>query len=68
MPPISLRYQKPIMTIYSLIREILQIQSLSSRRIAADQQFVVSLLNGSLDAPDILERVYFRVPSYSTRN
>jgi len=66
MPPISLR---PVTNHdYSLIREILQIQSLSSRRFAADQQFVNSLLNGFLDAPDILERVYFIVPSYYTRN
>jgi hypothetical protein len=53
---------------YSYIREVLNIQSLHSRRSNTDYNFIMALLNGLLDAPDILSDISFRVPSYNTRN
>ncbi|KAF0755964.1 Uncharacterized protein FWK35_00023395, partial [Aphis craccivora] len=46
----------------------LNIPTLASRRKHADLMFITSLLNGAIDAPDLLATVSFRVPSYSTRH
>lgn len=52
-----------------LSAKLLHVQTFSSRRLEADQRIVGSLLNGSLDATShFLEKVSFRIPSYSTRN
>jgi hypothetical protein len=53
---------------YSSIRSSLNILLLSSRRIEADLSFVTSLLNGTVDAPDLLSSISFRVPVHYTRN
>lgn len=53
---------------YNLIRTSLNIPTLSSRRLDADIHFISSLLNGSIDAPDLLSSISFRVPVYPTRN
>ncbi|KAF0761231.1 Reverse transcriptase domain-containing protein [Aphis craccivora] len=53
---------------YSLVRQTLNIQTLSNRRLTDDINFVSSLLNGSLDDPTLLSSIQFRIPSYSTRN
>jgi hypothetical protein len=53
---------------YSLIRNTLKIPSLSTRRLDADSNFIFSLLNGFIDAPDLLSSISFRVPSHSARN
>jgi hypothetical protein len=53
---------------YSLISSNLQIPSLASRRAGADHHFISSLLEGSLDFPELLSSISFRVPSHSTRN
>ena len=53
---------------YSLISSILRIPSLASRRAEADLHFISSLLDGSLDFPELLSSISFRVPSHSTRN
>ncbi|KAF0748535.1 Uncharacterized protein FWK35_00013939 [Aphis craccivora] len=49
---------------YSLVRQTLNIQTLSNRCLPANIIFVSSLLNGSLDDPTLL----FSIPSYPTRN
>lgn len=48
---------------YTHLRNILNIPSLHSRRSYADQNFIKTLLNGILDAPDIVSAILFRVPS-----
>jgi len=63
MPLLSVRSLFPIMT-YSLESRSIYSLSLSCRHITTKQQFIASLL----DAPDILERIHFRVPSCPTRN
>lgn len=51
---------------YTYLREVINIQSLHFRRIIADQNCIMALLNGLLDAPDILSNISFRIPSYNT--
>ncbi|KAE9529676.1 hypothetical protein AGLY_011772 [Aphis glycines] len=53
---------------YSSIRSSLNIPLLSSRRIESDLSFATSLLNGTVDAPDLLSSIPFRVPVHYTRN
>jgi len=53
---------------YSTIRSSLNVSTLSSRRFDADINFISALLNGSIDAPDLLSSVSFRIPVYPTRN
>lgn len=53
---------------YSSISSSLNIPSLASRRRNADISFVTSLLSGSIDAPDLLSTISFRVPFYPTRS
>jgi len=53
---------------YSNIRQVLNIPTLSSRRAKADLNFLNSILSGSLDVPDLLAAIPFRVPSHSSRN
>lgn len=53
---------------YSLIRFALQLPSLASRWIDADNSFINSFLNGSIDSPDLLSQICFRVPTHNTRN
>jgi len=53
---------------YSGIRQVLNISTLTSRRAKADLDFLNSILNGSLDVPDLLAAIPFRVPSHSSRN
>jgi hypothetical protein len=52
---------------YSLIRSTLRLPSLASRRIEADHSFITSLLNGSVDSPDLLSSISFRVPTHNAR-
>lgn len=52
---------------YSLIRSKLNIPLLSTRRSEADFNFISSVLNGSLDVPEILSDIKLRVPSHNTR-
>lgn len=49
------------------MREYLNIPTLTSRRIEIDQKFFNAVLNGIIDAPDILSTIPFRIPYYSTR-
>ena len=53
---------------YSLISSNLRIPSLASRSAGADRHFISSLLEGSLDFPELLSSISFRVPSHSARN
>jgi len=53
---------------YSNIRKVLNIPTLTSHRAKADLDFLNSTLSGSLDVPDILAAIPFRVPSHSSRN
>ncbi|KAE9542788.1 hypothetical protein AGLY_002699 [Aphis glycines] len=53
---------------YTYSREVLSLPTLDSRRSLADQNFIMALLNGLLDAPDILSNISFKVPSHNTRN
>ncbi|XP_060846337.1 uncharacterized protein LOC132926003 [Rhopalosiphum padi] len=50
---------------YSLIRSSLGIPMLSTRRQDADERFITSLLGGTIDAPDLLSKICFRIPSFS---
>ncbi|VVC43216.1 Reverse transcriptase domain [Cinara cedri] len=52
---------------YTNMRQVLNIQTLSSRRDNADLEFISALLNGSLDVPDLLSSIPFRTPSHSSR-
>jgi hypothetical protein len=53
---------------YSLIRSSLGIPMLSTRRQDADERFITSLLGGTIDAPDLLSKICFRIPSFFSRN
>lgn len=53
---------------YSNLRQVLSIPTLASRRDKADLDFLKSILNGSLDIPELLAAIPFRVPSHSSRN
>lgn len=53
---------------YSNIRQVLNIQTLTTRRDKADLDFLDALLNGSLDVPDLLALIQFKVPNYSSRS
>ena len=53
---------------YSLIRSSLGIPMLSTRRQDADGRFITSLLGGTIDAPDLLSKICFRIPSFFSRN
>ncbi|KAE9534977.1 hypothetical protein AGLY_008269 [Aphis glycines] len=50
------------------IHQVLNIQTLSSRRSIAGINFVSSLLNGTIDAPTFLSSIQFRVSSCPTRD
>jgi len=50
---------------YSLLRSMLEIPLLSSRRHDADEHFITSLLDGTIDAPDLLSNISLRIPSFS---
>ncbi|XP_050547686.1 uncharacterized protein LOC126909380 [Daktulosphaira vitifoliae] len=52
---------------YSSVRSSLNIPTLSSRRLDADISFITSLLSGSVDAPDLLSSISFRVPVHYNR-
>jgi len=49
---------------YSSIRSSLNIPYLASRRLDTDFSFISSLLNGTVDAPDLLSSISFRVPAH----
>ncbi|CAI6351969.1 unnamed protein product [Macrosiphum euphorbiae] len=49
------------------VSNIRQVLTLSSRRDKADLDFFNSILNGSLDVPDLFFAIPFRVPSHSSR-
>jgi len=53
---------------YSHIRCILNLPPLVDRHNHIDCTFINSLLNNSLDAPDLISQVSFKVPSHNTRN
>jgi hypothetical protein len=53
---------------YSLLRSILGIPLLSSRRQDADEHFICSFLGGTLDDLDLLSKICFRIPSFYSRN
>jgi hypothetical protein len=53
---------------YSFISSSLGIPSLGTRRTDADHHFITSLLDGSLDCPDLLSSISFRVPSRLSRH
>lgn len=53
---------------YFLIRYTLNMPTLSSRCLDADFNLISSILNSSIDAPDLLYLLYFRIPSHNTRN
>jgi len=52
---------------YSLIHSNLNIPLLSTRRSDADIKFISSIINGTLDAPEILSDINLSVPSYGSR-
>lgn len=53
---------------YVQLRNMFNIPSLSSRRTDIDVHFLTSLLNGTLDAPNLLAVIPFKVPTRGTRN
>lgn len=53
---------------YFLICNTLKIPTLFSRHFNADSSYIFSLLNSSIDAPDLLSLISFCIPSYSTKN
>ncbi|KAF0703722.1 Uncharacterized protein FWK35_00038617 [Aphis craccivora] len=53
---------------YSGIRQVWNIPTLTSRRAKADLDFLNSIFNGSLDVPDLLATISFRILSHSSRN
>jgi len=53
---------------YTSISSSLNIPTLSSHRFDADIYFMSSLLNGSIDAPDLFSTISFRIPVYPTSN
>ncbi|CAI6364355.1 unnamed protein product [Macrosiphum euphorbiae] len=42
--------------------------SLEERRLIADRNFLLKLIQGKIDAPRLLERISFRVPTSNTRS
>jgi len=53
---------------YAQLRNMFNIPSLSSRSTVMDVRFFTSLLNGTLDAPNLLAVIPFKVPTRGTRN
>ena len=53
---------------YVQLRKMFNIPSLSSRRTDIDVHFLTSLLNGTLDAPNLLAKIPFKVPTRGIRN
>lgn len=53
---------------YFLIRDSLTIPTLISRRIEINHCFLTSIVDGSFDAPDILSKISFRIPTHQTRD
>jgi hypothetical protein len=53
---------------YTSISSTLNIPFLASRRRDADILFITSLIKGTIDAPDLLSTISFRVPLYPTRS
>ncbi|KAL4126475.1 hypothetical protein QTP88_010697 [Uroleucon formosanum] len=51
---------------YSNITQVLNIPTLTSCRAKANLDFLNSILSGSLDVPDLLAAIPFRVPSHSS--
>jgi len=49
---------------YTNIRQVLNIQTLFSRRDNADLEFLSDLLNDSIDVPDLLSVIPFRIRSH----
>jgi len=46
----------------------LNLLSLEDRRLIADRNFLLKLIQGKIDAPRLLERIGFRVPTANTRS
>ncbi|XP_025420824.1 uncharacterized protein LOC112690930 [Sipha flava] len=53
---------------YTSISSTLNVPSFASRRRDADISFITSLIKGTIDAPDLLSTISFRVPLYPTRS
>ncbi|KAE9532431.1 hypothetical protein AGLY_010054 [Aphis glycines] len=53
---------------YVRLRNLFSIPSLSTRRSDIDEHFLTSLLNSTLDAPNLLAEIPFKVPTNETRN
>jgi hypothetical protein len=53
---------------YEQLRNLFNIPSLSSRRTKIDSNFLFALLKGTLDAPELLARIPFKVPTFASRN
>jgi len=53
---------------YTHIRNLTRLETFSSRRLLADQHFLKSLLTNSLDAPELLSNINFKIPIYTSWN
>lgn len=55
-------------TTYTQIRSFFNIPTLASRRELADISFIFKLINGNIDAPDLLNCIPFVIPAYKNRS
>lgn len=53
---------------YSYVHEFIKIKILSSFRIDNNQNFIRAMLNRSLNVPDLLNEIYFKNSSHTTRH
>jgi hypothetical protein len=53
---------------YLPVLQYLKLNSLADRRVNANLSFLYKLLNNSIDAPDLLSEVNFRVPNLHSRS
>jgi hypothetical protein len=65
---INYRLGVPVREInYKHLRDTYNLQPLSARREVSDMVFLYKLINGQIDAPELLQRIHLHVPNRLTR-
>jgi len=54
--------------VYDAVIDRLGIQSLADRRITINKVFLLKLINGSINSPELLSKVNFKIPCVQVRS
>jgi len=53
---------------YEPVRTFLGLSNLTDRRITANQIFLQKLIDGSINCPELLSQINFKIPSFEARS